>query len=200
MERLLAFCNCVPSPAGGSGKHNRLDSRNHPYPSGALLGVLRRQSGTPGQNPCRRQGCTSSPLGLWHRHREVPLPGCPLVGAGGHLLAPCHPAGWSLITVSSCHIPRPLPSSNTETPLCFGSPKAPACAPSHDPGHDAAGLGIACASHRLFQGQLCHSSLKALETWAGLTKSGSKMRDCLQIAGLSSSKCQNHERKRGTEE
>lgn len=199
MESLLPFCNRVPSPAGGSGKHNRLDSGNHPYPSGALLGVLRRQSGTPGQNPRRRQGCTSGPLGLWHCHPEGPLPGGPRVGAGGRLLAPRHPAGWSLMTVSSCHIPRLLPpSSNTDSPLGFGPLKGPCL--SQATGHDAAGRGIARALYRLFQDQLRRSSLKALETWAGLTKSGSNMRDCLQIAGLSSSKRQTHERERGTEE
>lgn len=151
MERLLPFSHWFPSPAGDSGKHDRLDSGNHPFSSGALLGVLWRQSGTAGQNPCRLQGCSSGPLRLWHGYLEVPLPGCPLVRAGGPLLAPCHPAGWSLIL--SPHVTSQGPSIHHQTqklPSGLAPQKAPIRAPSHDPGHDAAGLGIARTLYRLF--------------------------------------------------
>ena len=113
-----------PSPAGASGKHNRLDSGHQPYSPGSLFGVLWRQSGAPGQNPCRLQGSPRDPLGVQQCPPEVPPPGRPLVGAGGPVLAPCHRASWNL---------TPSPQSHTQAPW---PTKPPICAPSHDLSHD----------------------------------------------------------------
>lgn len=107
-EEASTFPHFIPSPAGDSGKHNRLDSGNQPYASAALLGVMGRQSGAPGPDPCRLQGRTNGSLSLRHCYPKVLLPGCLLAWAGGHLLAPCHPAGWNL--TSSPHIRYPSPS------------------------------------------------------------------------------------------
>ena len=120
-----------PSPAGASGKHNRLDSGHQPYSPGSLFGVLWRQSGAPGQNPCRLQGGPCGPLGVQQCPPEVPPPGCPLVWAGGSVLAPCHHASWNLIPSPQSHsqAPSPLrpPLMVTQTPLL--APKAPHLCP-----------------------------------------------------------------------
>lgn len=133
----LPIFSHFPCPAGGGGKYDRLDSRNHPYYSGTLLGVLWRQSGTPGQNPCRFQGCTSGPLKLQHCYPEVPPSGCPLVWAGGSFLASCHPEGWSLILYphvkysGSTLLSLPLNIKYRNSPL-LGLTKDPDCPPSHN--------------------------------------------------------------------
>lgn len=125
----------LPSPAGASGKHHRLDSGNCPYSPRPLLGVLRRQSGARGPNPRWLQGCTNGPLRLQRCYSKSPPPGCLLTWAGDPLLAPCHPAGWSLIL--SPHVmytgpfllkPPPL-LSNIETPLRFGPQSPPSVPP-----------------------------------------------------------------------
>ena len=130
-----------PSPAGASGKHNRLDSGHQPYSPGSLFGVLWRQSGAPGQNPCRLQGSPRDPLGVQQCPPEVPPPGRPLVWAGGPVLAPCHRASWNLTPSPQSHTQAPWPMTSVMT----------------------AGLGVAQSPQNLAQDKLDHPSFTASE-------------------------------------
>ncbi|KAB0404150.1 hypothetical protein E2I00_018882 [Balaenoptera physalus] len=91
-----------------SGKHNRLDSGNHPCSPGSLLGVLQRPP-PGGQNQDRTPaGFRAAPMALSGSStatpRRLPLTAL-LFGQGARVLAPSHPAGWSLIP--SPHGPLP---------------------------------------------------------------------------------------------
>lgn len=141
--RSLPLACFFPSLAGGGGKHNRLDSRHHPYSPGALPGVLGRQSGGPGQDPCRLQALSSSSRATL---RHLPLAAVLLVQRTlSWLLAMPQTGVWCCLFM---YIPTTLsPQSSliikhrNSSLLCPS--KSLICVPSHDPGLDTAGLGTA---------------------------------------------------------